>query len=678
MNAITRGFILVAVAGTVPTVNLMGNRLQAEQQAEEASRVSVFVEIRPTEQRQPVRNLINEWGGTVRYEYAILPNIISVRGIPEDKLLELTDHPSVAKIEPDKKVYASLLDSMPRINGLQEQITAAGFESTGAGVRLCVVDTGIRATHTMYSGRVDLDAGYDFVNNDTDPSDDNGHGSHVAGVAAGRTGLTVAFPGGGGLEPLQGVAPEVVLIDVKSLDEFGAGHASDVIAGIDHCVSPTLPGGPADVINLSLGDNINHAGACDNDPLAQAANNASAAGAVVVAASGNNGFENGMHSPACGSEVISVGSTYDDPFPNPDFPPFDSFTFCVQRSIFGTCIAECTDNFPQTDDVPCYSNGGTELDVTAPGSYIWSAVHDSDDLIVGEHGTSAASPHVAGLAALILDSSPGLSPAAVRQLIRDGSVDFGAPGFDQIYGYGRIDIVGTLNLLLGCSSDAECDDGEFCTGAETCSGGVCSSFGDPCGAQMCRESDDTCVNCLQDTDCDDGNPCNGTEMCNASGNCAGGSIVDCNSNGTDDACDLGQGTSQDCNANAIPDKCDIASGTSIDCNGNAIPDDCESDCNGNGIADECDIASGPSEDCNGNMIPDECDVFGGTSQDCNSDIIPDECQADCNDNSIPDDCDIASGASIDCNGNNIPRRLQRQHGAGRVRRLWRHFAGLQR
>ena len=106
----------------------------------------------------------------------------------------------------------------------------------------------------------------------------------------------------------------------------------------------------------------------------------------------------------------------------------------------------------------------------------------------------------------------------------------------------------------------------------------------------------------------------------------------------------------DCNSNGVDDGCDIANGTSQDSNGNGIPDECEfTDCNDNGVADEIDIADGTSADCNFNGVPDECELVGG---DCNDNGILDECEAfdDCNDNGIPDECETFG----DCNDNGIP------------------------
>jgi len=136
--------------------------------------------------------------------------------------------------------------------------------------------------------------------------------------------------------------------------------------------------------------------------------------------------------------------------------------------------------------------------------------------------------------------------------------------------------------------------------------------------------------CAGAIDCDDGDPCNGLEYC-TNGVCLPGSIVDCNTNDIDDACDIASGYSQDCNGNGIPDLCDFASGFTLDCNNNGIPDSCDiasgfdPDCNGNSIPDTCDILSGLLIDCNNNGLADACDIASGIDPDCNANMIPDSC-----------------------------------------------------
>ena len=123
-------------------------------------------------------------------------------------------------------------------------------------------------------------------------------------------------------------------------------------------------------------------------------------------------------------------------------------------------------------------------------------------------------------------------------------------------------------------------------------------------------------------------------------------VRDCTDNGLDDDCDI------DCGPPG--GRCDVPGcGTRSDCNDNHIPDECEADldCNSNGTQDVCDIAAGRSDDCNFNDVPDECELTGN---DCNSNTVPDECDPDCNYSDSPDDCDIRDGTSEDCNGNGTP------------------------
>lgn len=494
-----------------------------------AGRLSLLVYLDPAQDgvaqaanpvRASLRDFVLRSGGRMKYEYFdVLPNVVNVRGVPARAVDAMKRLPGVVKVEEDTyDIRIALHDSVPHIEALQSQLASAGVPVDGSGVRVCVVDTGIDSDHVMYASRIDTTAGYDFYNEDNSPEDDNGHGSHVAGIALGRTGLTVDF-GCDGPEPFQGVAPNATLIGVKVLNYWGGGFDSDVIAGINRCASATLPGGRADVINLSLGAG-SFANVCDSHSWAQAANNAVNAGVVVVAASGNECRPGATRSPACASKVISVGATYDKNFPN-----------CENSTVnfwWGCCI----DSNPRLDQRVCFSNGASFLDVTAPGSVIWSAgITSGGTSITAKSGTSMAAPHVAGLAALLLEMDPSLTPAEVRQLIRDGAVDLGSAGFDSAYGWGRVDAVNSLHLIVApCSSNAECDDGQYCNGAEICSGGFCQpgtpvscSDGVACTIDACNEATNTCTHAPNHAACDDGLFCNGAETCHVTLGCQSGS-----------------------------------------------------------------------------------------------------------------------------------------------------------
>lgn len=568
------------------------------QQPGGVERVSVLVHLQAGVDRGPVRQFAQAQGGMVRFEYKILPNVINLRGIPRPALEALLNVPGVARWEHDAPVQAHMNDSTPLIRALQSQINGAGLSADGSGVRVCILDTGIDSDSAMYSDRIDAAAGRDFVNGDNNPEDDNGHGSHVAGTAVGGDNLSVDF-GCVGSEPFHGVAPNATLVGIKVLNSSGSGSFSGIIAGIDYGANQTASGGRCDVINMSLGGGA-FSGTCDGDSAAAAANNAVDAGVVVVASSGNEGNSNAMGTPACGSKVISVGATYDDDYPNCEFPTLTSFEFCTCVNIF--CCGSCVDNSPSVDQITCMSNRSTQLDVTAPGCVTFSADSTaSPNGIVGFCGTSMASPHVAGLAALLLSADPSLTPAEVRQFIRDGAIDLGAGGFDSVYGYGRIDAINSLSLLgPGCSTNGDCDDGNVCNGSETCVGGSCQA-GTP-------------------LNCNDGNACT-TDSCNTSTGCVN-TPINCDDGDpcTADSCDPGSGC-QNVGPGCVDNDGCCPAGCTI-----ANDNDCPPFVCGNGTCEE-------GEDC------DTCsaDCFSGSGAVCGNDVCETadgencvNCAADCN------------------------------------------------
>lgn len=493
---------------------------QVPAHAAKPDRINLLLHMVSGADRGPVRALAVRQGGKVQYEYKnVLPKVMNLRNMPLAAVAALEKIPGVFKVEEDKyhEKLIKLDESTPLINGLQSQIQSAGYtDAAGSGVRVCVVDTGIDTDHIMYSSRIDSGAGYDYVNNDFLPEDDNGHGSHVAGIAVGGTGLSVNFNAAcDGYEPFQGVAPDATLIGVKVLNSQGGGYISDVIKGIDHCVSVG-----ADVINLSLGAGA-YSGICDADSAARAANQAVESGVVVVAASGNEGYANSMITPACGSKVVAVGATYKADYPRCEASS-STFTWCLDDS----CVTTCTDTTPVADDLVCFSNKSDYLDIVAPGSVIWSAgTAEGGVSITQKSGTSMAAPQVAGLAALILGEDTALTPAQVREIIRNGAIDMGTPGFDPSYGYGRVDVLQSLALLETpqCIVDTDCNDSDSCT-TDTCSAGICDnqpiecSQGEICVEGTCNPLPPVCGNGI----CDEGEDCG---VCSADCISGGGAAV---------------------------------------------------------------------------------------------------------------------------------------------------------
>lgn len=629
-----------------------GNLIKAGQ-AQGVERVSLIVHLDENADRGPVRAFAGNNGGYVMYEYkVVLPNAMNLRDIPVTAIQGLSNIPGVNRIERDE-YHADLVkldDATPLVNGLQSQISGAGFSADGSGIRVCICDTGIDTDHIMYADRIDFAASYDFNNNDPDPEDDHGHGSHVSGIAVGGTGLNVDF-GCPGPEPFQGMAPAATLIGAKILNQFGGGLDSNIIAGIDHCADQSASGGQADVINLSIGTG-NFAGTCDSHSWAVAANNAVANGVVVVAASGNECNSNSMGSPACGTNVIAVGATWKDDYPNCG----DSTS-----SFNWGCAVDIS---PAVDDVVGFSNQSDLLDVAAPGAMIWSASNSPGGTsITTQAGTSMASPMVAGLAAVILSADPSLTPAEVRQIIRDGSVDLGPAGFDRGYGYGRIDAIGSLSLVTPCTTNGDCDDGLFCNGAETCSGGSCQAGSDPCPGEGCDEVNDVCVPlvCNDDGTCDAGEDCN-----NCPNDCFSGSGASCG-NGV---CEVADGEDcvncpSDCNGkqNGNPNGrfcCGNGGDNPVGCADSACTSGgfactetpavgsccgdgtCEGSEDTNNCAVDCAVTCSVPADCDDGVACTDDDCVGGT------------CVNTANDANCPDDglfcngtefCDAVAGCS---------------------------------
>ncbi|MGH3656845.1 MAG: S8 family peptidase [Micromonosporaceae bacterium] len=280
--------------------------------------------------------------------------------LPARAVDRLRSNPNVAFIEADTTVSA-LTTQSPATWGLdridQRSLplnNAYTYTPTGSGVNAYIIDTGIRRTHSQFGGRAFN--GYTAINDGRGSDDCNGHGTHVAGTVGGST---------------YGVAKAVRLYAVRVLDCAGSGANSGVIAGVDWVTANRVM--PA-VANMSLGGGASSA-------LDAAVNSSINAGVTYAVAAGNDNANACNYSPARAAAAITVGST----------------TSSDARSSF--------------------SNYGTCLDVFAPGSSITSAWYTSDTATNTISGTSMASPHVAGVAALYLQGNTGASPSTVRDAI---------------------------------------------------------------------------------------------------------------------------------------------------------------------------------------------------------------------------------------------------------------------
>jgi subtilisin family serine protease len=297
------------------------------------------------------------FGRAADHLYSKAINGFSVE-LTEAEAVAISEDPRVAFVEEDSVMETQATQTNPpwgldRIGQRNLPLNNTySYTTTGAGVNVYVIDTGIRMTHTQFGGRAS--AAFDaFGGNSVDC---NGHGTHVAGTIGGST---------------YGVAKSVRLFAVRVLSCSGSGSTSGVIAGVDWVTAHRI--NPA-VANMSLGGGASSA-------LDAAVRNSIVSGVTYAIAAGNSNTNAANSSPARVAEAITVGSS------------------------------------TRTDARSSFSNFGTVVDVYAPGSSILSAYFTSDTASATLSGTSMAAPHVAGVAARILQLSPTASPATVRNEI---------------------------------------------------------------------------------------------------------------------------------------------------------------------------------------------------------------------------------------------------------------------
>ncbi|MGW4752860.1 S8 family peptidase [Streptomyces chartreusis] len=311
------------------------------------------------------KDLVAEYGGTVKKTFTKALNGYSA-ALSATEARRLAADPAVASVEQNQRVRLADTTQTSAPWGLdridQVALPLSGTytypDSAGSGVTAYVIDTGVRITHQQISGRATY--GYDAVDGDTTASDGNGHGTHVATTIAGST---------------YGVAKKANIVAVRVLDNSGSGTTAGVIAGIDWVTANHS--GPS-VANMSLGGSA-------STSLDTAVANSIASGVTYAVAAGNSSANASSYSPARVATAITVGAT------------------------------------TSSDARASYSNYGSVLDIFAPGSSIIAGYNTSDTATATLSGTSMATPHVAGAAAIYLASHTSATPAAVASALTGGA-----------------------------------------------------------------------------------------------------------------------------------------------------------------------------------------------------------------------------------------------------------------
>lgn len=309
-----------------------------------------------------------------------------VASVPTDKvsliIKNVLSDESVRYIEPNWKRKA---DVAPNDAGWIYQWGLSRIQAADAwnlqkgnhGVLVAVVDTGIYYTHADLASNY-VSRGYDWVNGDADPMDDNGHGTHCAGIIAAVLNNSIGIAG----------LAQVGVMAEKALDHNGAGYDDDLANAIIHAADQE-----AKIISCSWGSGQ------ESQLIHDAISYAIGKGALIVAAAGNSGT-NTRHYPAAYPEVIAVTAT------------------------------------DETDSLADFSSYGDWVDLAAPGTSIYSTY--LWNMYFSLSGTSMACPHVAGVAALIWSQYPSMTNEQVRSQLLNTADDLGSPRFDIYYGYGRV------------------------------------------------------------------------------------------------------------------------------------------------------------------------------------------------------------------------------------------------
>ena len=336
-------------------------------------------------------SIIKSDGASIKYQYTIIDALAAQ--VPAQAADKIAKRAFVKLVEPDYKVKLVLDRSIPQIQA--DKVWEAGI--TGKDVDVAVLDTGIHDEHPSLT----IEKEVDYTGEGTD--DLHGHGTHVAGIIASTD------------STYRGVAYDADLFNVKVLNKDGSGYGSDVIKGIEWSVD-----NGAEIISMSLGAEVDP---CDGtDAISQAVDKAVNKGVVVVVAAGNSGPDSGtITSPGCSKKGITVGAVDDN------------------------------DNVPSWSSRGSTDDGRVKPDLVAPGVGITSTWKDNSFKSLS--GTSMSTPHVSGVAALLLEADPSLKPDEVKEALKTTALDLGLD--ENTQGAGRVDAYEAYIYVANATKEPE-------------------------------------------------------------------------------------------------------------------------------------------------------------------------------------------------------------------------------